>query len=230
MKRSISLLPIIFITALIFIVTACDTANAPDPGSQPQLKETPTPAPQEKIRTLNTPAPGSQPQLKEKSAPAPQKQARTLQEFLNQGAQPTKNQKKPPFTFKLSTFNGETLDIAKMKGSPVVINFWGSWCTPCRLEANDFEDAYQDYKAQGVKFIGVAVQDTKKNAKAFIKQYGISYPNGLDKNDEIGIAQSVFVVPMTIILDREGEVVLRHPGVISRKALNRAIEDILNKK
>ena len=87
----------------------------------------------------------------------------------------------PAPDFTLSLFDGGTVTLSQQRGKVVVINVWASWCDPCREEARTLEEVWQQYKGRGdVLFIGVNWSDTEKQARAYIKQYGVTYPNGPD--------------------------------------------------
>ncbi len=124
--------------------------------------------------------------------------------------------------FKVTTFDNGAFSLEAAKGRPVVINFWASWCGPCKLEARTLERAYQTFKPYGVEFIGIAVDDTEEGAKAFIKKYGLTFPMALDSG-EIMKAYSIYGVPKTYILGHDGQVAYTHTGAISEDDLAREI-------
>ena len=107
--------------------------------------------------------------------------------------------------FSLSVFNGGELRLSDLRGQVVVLNFWASWCPSCRWEMAAFERVYQDYRDEGVMFVGVAVSDSKEDAEAFADLTGVTYPIG---NDLSKIAQDYKVVslPTTVFINTEGEV------------------------
>lgn len=129
--------------------------------------------------------------------------------------------------FIVTSFDGKEIDIGSMRGHVVVINFWASWCGPCKTEAKDIEKVYRRYKGKGVKFIGIAVDDTVDNARDFIELHEITYPNAFDVNDQLASEYEVFVVPTTYVLDREGWLTYTHKGAISRGRLENAIDRVL---
>jgi thiol-disulfide isomerase/thioredoxin len=102
---------------------------------------------------------------------------------------------------------GGTYDIAQDRGKVVVVNFWGSWCAPCRAEADDLENTYNATKAGGVTFIGVDSRDGRDAAKAF-EQGRISYPSIYDPDGAVALKFDVTQVatPQTLILDRQGRI------------------------
>jgi cytochrome c biogenesis protein CcmG/thiol:disulfide interchange protein DsbE len=109
--------------------------------------------------------------------------------------------------FSLSTFDGKTVSLSDLRGKVVVINFWASWCAPCRDEAPDLQRTWERYQERGVVFLGIAYTDTERNALAFVKQSGATYPNGLDIGTRISARYRIQGVPETFIIDRDGNVV-----------------------
>ena len=123
----------------------------------------------------------------------------------------------PPF--ELALFNEETLSLADLEGKVVVLNFWASWCPPCRFEMPDFETAWNEFRDRGVVFVGVAVSDFEDDARSFAEETGITYPIGFDGEGETAVAYGIKTLPTTVFIDREGRVV--------RKLVNRANMGVL---
>ena len=109
--------------------------------------------------------------------------------------------------FSLQTFEGETISVADLRGQVVVINFWASWCQPCEEEAAELEQAYQEFRDQGVVFLGVNYVDTRPEAQAYLERFGITYPNGPDLGTRISQAFRIRGVPETYIVSPEGVLV-----------------------
>ncbi|HET9516562.1 MAG TPA: TlpA disulfide reductase family protein [Actinoplanes sp.] len=103
--------------------------------------------------------------------------------------------------------DGGTYDLAADRGKVVVVNFWGSWCAPCRAEADDLERTYQATKDNGVVFVGVNSRDGRDAAKAF-ERGRVTYPSIFDPSYEVGLKFDVTQVgtPTTLILDRQGRI------------------------
>lgn len=108
--------------------------------------------------------------------------------------------------FTLTTFEGEQIHIADLRGQVVLINFWASWCKTCEVEARELEQVFQMYKDRGVVFLGVDYVDSEPAALAYLEKYGITYPNGPDKRTRISQAFRIRGVPETFIVDPEGRV------------------------
>lgn len=131
--------------------------------------------------------------------------------------------------FSLQLYTGEDFQLSDFEGEQVVvINFWHSQCPPCHDEARTLEAVYQAYRDQGVIFIGVNVKDPDRVAFEFMDDYGITYPNGLDRADNI--SKEMYRItgwPETFIVDRNGVVTMHHAGAISQAKLRTEIERAL---
>lgn len=96
------------------------------------------------------------------------------------------------------------LTNADLAGKPVVVNFWASWCIPCREEAELLQATYEDYADEGVVFLGVNIKDSNVDARAFIEEYGMTYPVVSDPNEELARELGVAGIPETFFIDDEG--------------------------
>jgi cytochrome c biogenesis protein CcmG/thiol:disulfide interchange protein DsbE len=105
--------------------------------------------------------------------------------------------------FSLSTVGGGTLSSSELHGTPVVINFWASWCDPCNQEAPDLEATWKQYQAKGVRVVGVDYEDQPADAQVFMNRYGISYPSVVDRGGELATAFGVRGVPETFFIDAQ---------------------------
>ncbi len=138
---------------------------------------------------------------------------------------PVENGPAPDFT--LQGFEGNTVALNDLRGQVVVINFWASWCPPCREEAAYLERTWRKYKDQGVVFIGVDYVDTEKEALAYIEEFDITYINGPDIGTLISDAYNIQGVPETFFIAKNGEVRGVHIGPIFSPDLDEKIEDLL---
>ena len=127
----------------------------------------------------------------------------------------------------LTTFKGNTISLEDLRGKPVVINFWASWCPPCRIEAALIERTWRAYKNRGLIFLGVNIQDREEDALNYIREFDITYPNGPDPTGEISIDYGVSGLPVTFFVSRDGEVVRRWVGAIEKRVLTGSIEEIM---
>ncbi len=117
--------------------------------------------------------------------------------------------------------------LAALRGKPIVINFWASWCDACRAEAPAMERAWRAYQARGVVFLGIDVNDTATDSAVFLKQYGITYYNAPDVTGTIYVQYGVIGLPTTVFVNRYGAVQSKHIGEINKAALDSGIESLL---
>jgi cytochrome c biogenesis protein CcmG, thiol:disulfide interchange protein DsbE len=110
--------------------------------------------------------------------------------------------------FTVTTFDGETMQLSDLRGRPVVINFWASWCGPCREEAPRFQAVWERYRDQGVVMLGITYVDDEHDSRAFMAEYGVTYPNAPDVGTVIS-EEMYFIqaVPETFVIDQQGNVV-----------------------
>lgn len=114
----------------------------------------------------------------------------------------------PAPDFTVTTFDGQTMSLADLRGQVVVVNFWASWCGPCRDEAPLYESLWQRYRDQNVTFLGITYVDDPANSQAFIDQYGITYPNAPDVGTVISKERYLITgVPETFVIDQDGNIV-----------------------
>lgn len=116
-----------------------------------------------------------------------------------------KDQQAPDFT--LSTLTGESVKLSSLLGKTVILNFWTTWCPPCKSEMPDMQQFYSDYKKNHIIIIGVNLTDNESNTKQvkdFTKQYKISFPILLDTKGEIRKQYKIITIPTTYIIDSNG--------------------------
>ncbi|MBV9121599.1 MAG: redoxin domain-containing protein [Chloroflexi bacterium] len=114
--------------------------------------------------------------------------------------------------FSYTTFDGKTVDLASLKGKPVLVNFWGSWCVPCKDEEPVLSQAWSKYQGSGVQFVGIAIWDKTDAAQSFARQYGATWTNGVDNDGKIAIDYGVYGVPESFFIGRDGTLVDRFVG------------------
>ena len=121
--------------------------------------------------------------------------------------------------FVLEGLDGGEVSLAGLEGKVVVLNFWASWCGPCRLEMPDFQEAWEEHREQGVVFVGIAVDDTASEASKFAEQVGVTYPLALDTTGDVARAYRIRAVPSTYFIDREGRLATTLSGLANQGAL-----------
>jgi len=121
-----------------------------------------------------------------------------------------KNETAPDFTLK--SRSGENLKLSEFRGEIVMINFWASWCGPCRQEMPELESLYQRYKPMGFTLLGVNVDEQIKNAEKMLKQIPVSFPVLFDREHKVSDLYEVGAMPTTIIIDRNGTIRDIHLG------------------
>jgi cytochrome c biogenesis protein CcmG/thiol:disulfide interchange protein DsbE len=121
---------------------------------------------------------------------------------------------KPAAPFSLTLFDGKRLTLADLRGKAVFLNFWASWCQPCREEAKDIEAAWQKVKDQNMIFVGVALQDSDENSRQFLKEFNVTYPNGKDESGKIAVDYGTWGIPESFFIDPQGQITYKHVGGI----------------
>ena len=110
----------------------------------------------------------------------------------------------PAFTF--TTFEGETISLADLKGKGVVLNFWASWCEPCRDEAVLLEETWRREKDNGIVFIGLDYLDQEPAAKKYLAEFDVTYPSGPDLQSAAARRYGISGVPETFLIDPQGNI------------------------
>jgi len=124
---------------------------------------------------------------------------------------------------------GTTFKLSEHKGTPMVINFWASWCNPCFEEAPLLQAAYTRFHDKGVLFLGVQTQDRGHYdaGRKFISRFGYTFPVGMDNDSAIGVDYALFGVPETFFVDRQGTIVYKQVGPVTQSVMTKEIEAIL---
>ena len=129
--------------------------------------------------------------------------------------------------FSLTTLDGATINLAGLRGKVVMLDFWASWCAPCRFEAPDLVEVYLDYADQAVEFVGVDIWDRRQDAIEYIDRYQITYPNGVDDKGTIAISYGVRGIPEKFIIDQDGVIVKKFVGPIDADTLRSTLDELL---
>lgn len=129
-----------------------------------------------------------------------------------------------------TTLDGEPLALADFAGDVLVVNVWGSWCAPCRAEAEALQQVYLDHKQDGVQFVGLNTRDQQAAALAFEERFGITYPSLVDENGELQLAFRDSLppnaIPSTLVIDRDGGIAARVVGPTTYSQLSDLVGDV----
>jgi thiol-disulfide isomerase/thioredoxin len=133
--------------------------------------------------------------------------------------------------FAGTLLGGGDFSSAELAGDVAVLNFWGSWCAPCRVETPEFQEVYADVRDDGVQFLGLNVKETSEQfALAFVDRFGIEFPSLYDPRGEVALAFRDYpanAIPSTIVLDREGRVAAVYTAEVSQDALRSVLDRVL---
>ena len=133
--------------------------------------------------------------------------------------------------FSGTLLGGGAFSSAELDGDVAVINFWGSWCPPCRVETPEFQEVYADVRDEGVQFLGINVKETSDQfALAFVDSFGIEFPSLYDPRGEVALAFRDYpatAIPSTIVLDREGRVAAVFTAEVQQVDLRRTLDLVL---
>ena len=119
---------------------------------------------------------------------------------------------KPAPDFTLKSLGGQNLKLSEMTGSVVLINFWASWCGPCREEMPLLNSLHKKYEPLGFKVLGVNVEQDVKGAKGFLTNFPVDFPVLLDSDNRVSEQYKVIAMPTTVVVDRDGNMRFLHQG------------------
>lgn len=131
---------------------------------------------------------------------------------INSASREVEVKPKPAPELGVVSLDGEPLRLADFRGRVVILNFWASWCPPCKEEAAALEAAWRAESERGVTFIGINIWDAEADARGFLRQYGVTYPNAIEGGGRLAIEYGVTGIPETFGINAEGVVVKRWVG------------------
>lgn len=135
--------------------------------------------------------------------------------------------------FDMQFFDGyewqtnSTASLSDLEGQVVVLNFWAEWCVECRLEADMLEEAWLNYKDQGVTFLGITYIDPQPNSLAYLEEFNVTYPNAPDLRSAISQDYEITGVPETFFIGRDGRIAHVQIGPVNPAMLSQQIEVLL---
>lgn len=142
-------------------------------------------------------------------------------------SKPVEQAKEAAPDFSLVLLKGDRFRFADHKGKPVLINFFASWCLPCREEMPVLEKIVRAYRPKGVVFLGIAIDDTEDKIQDFTRRYGVSFPVGLDQSGAVQKSFGLYGVPTTYFIDRAGIINYFHSGGVTEELLQHEIDKLL---
>ena len=132
--------------------------------------------------------------------------------------------------FSGTLLGGGSFSSSDLAGDVAVLNFWGSWCAPCRVETPEFQEVYAEVRDDGVQFLGLNVKETSEQfALAFVDRFGIEFPSLYDPRGEVALAFQDYpanTIPSTIVLDRRGRVAAVYTGTVSQEDLRTVLDRV----
>ena len=135
---------------------------------------------------------------------------------------------KPAPSFSMPLLGGGEFKTEDHQGTPMIINFWASWCPPCRQESPGFERVWQRYREQGIQIVGVDIQDTAEDALGYVREFGLSFPNGRDTDGKITVEYGVIGLPVTFFIGADGMVEGRWVGALPEERLEGWAEALMS--
>ena len=127
----------------------------------------------------------------------------------------------------LPSLDGGTASLADYAGKPVLLNFWASWCEPCKDEAPLLERAHRRLARAGGAVLGVTVSDQSDDSRAFMKEYGLTFPSLRDVEGALGRDFGTTGVPETFAIDREGRIAAISRGSVNEAFVDRALDQVM---
>ena len=139
--------------------------------------------------------------------------------------------KAPDFT--LQAINDSSYTLSKMEGKVVLINFWATWCGPCRMEIPEFNELLKSYHDKGLNILGISVSDNKKQLKNFTKSFAVDYPllygSAKDMNKVMRDYDGVYAVPSSFLIGKNGKIIWKYPGAILKNYDPQTFADLVYK-
>jgi peroxiredoxin len=152
-----------------------------------------------------------------------------LESEAAQGAACDPNAKMANLNFTLKDMNGKDVNLTAYKGKVLLVDFWATWCGPCKVEIPGFVDLYTRYRGQGFEIVGMLVDDQIAKARPFAKQYKMNYPVlDADKRDDVKDAFGpLWGLPTAFLIGRDGRICKKHSGFATKEQFEKEIKGLL---
>ncbi len=132
--------------------------------------------------------------------------------------------------FSLVDLNGQPLELANYRGKVVLLDFWATWCTPCRGEIPHFVEFQDKYGSQGLQVVGISMDDSAKPVNDFYRQFKMNYPVALGNEKMATAYGGVLGLPVTFLIGRDGTIAAKYIGEAQMPALEQTIQSLLQAK
>lgn len=129
--------------------------------------------------------------------------------------------------FSLELLGGETLTLSELRGKVIMLDFWASWCPPCREEAPTLSQVYREFQGQAVEFIGIDIWDRPNDARVYVDLFDVPYPNSIDSQGIVAIDYGVKGIPEKIFIDPDGVISKKFVGPINADNLRATLNALL---
>jgi peroxiredoxin len=226
-----------------------DDPSAPDTSQTPDISD-PASAPHDEVRAAagESPSPGiAGPAALADDAPRPRTRwiaaavaalgvalfavplLRGPQSAIVEGGTCARSQGTANLDFTLKDANGADVRLSDYRGKVVLLNFWATWCGPCKLEIPEFVEAYSEYRDRGFVILGVLSEDdpTQDELRAFTSEFKMNYPVFRVHEGVENAFGPLFALPTTFLVDRHGTICMKHMGPVSKEMLEREIRGLL---
>lgn len=131
--------------------------------------------------------------------------------------------------FALNDLAGQKVEMAGLRGKVVLLDFWATWCAPCREEIPHFVEMQEKYRGQGLEIVGVSVDDSAEPVRKFYQEYKMNYPVVMGDEKLAGAYGGVLGLPIAFLIDRDGKVVKKHIGQTDAAVFEREVGELLGK-
>jgi cytochrome c biogenesis protein CcmG/thiol:disulfide interchange protein DsbE len=132
--------------------------------------------------------------------------------------------------FVLADLDGNPVRLADLRGRPVIVNFWASWCGPCVEEFPLLLDAAERHEADGLRIVGIVYQDRSEAARSFMDRTGATWPATMDPGERVASAYGILAPPETFFIGRDGTIVARQIGQFSAASLDEKVAAIMDEE
>ncbi len=124
------------------------------------------------------------------------------------------------YDFTLNDLDGNLISLSDYRGRPVILNFWATWCVPCRVEMPELQQALNDYEDEGLAILALNQQESREAVEAFFEEFDLSLTSLLDSEGTVSRLYSIVVFPGTVFINADGQVTAIHRGVLVREQID----------